>query len=73
MSRDFVYWLRGYIELSEKNNNRGMTADQVKMINDHLDLVFVTEGSNFNNDSKKFLESYNPNYNFRYMSCSLAQ
>lgn len=36
--RDFCYWLHGYMELTEEF--KGLTAEQVKTIEDHLDLVF---------------------------------
>lgn len=34
--RDFVYWLRGFIELAKPE---GMTLEQVKEVKRHLDLV----------------------------------
>ena len=36
---NFCYWLRGYIELS--GDDVSLTPNQVKMINDHLDLVMI--------------------------------
>jgi len=36
--RDFVYWLRGFLELRE-NNEAGLTAKQVNVIDDHLSEV----------------------------------
>ena len=35
-SRDFVYWLPGYFELTEGNQ---LTENQVQAIKDHLSLV----------------------------------
>lgn len=40
-SRDFAYWLQGFFELSKDND--GLTTEQVKMIQAHLNLVFVHE------------------------------
>lgn len=34
----FVYWLQGYFELSKDNN---LTEEQVKVIKEHLQLVFA--------------------------------
>lgn len=39
-SRDFVYWLQGFMELSETSN---LSERQVDMIKNHLNLVFVHE------------------------------
>ncbi len=38
-SRDFCFWLQGYFELG----NKTLTGEQVEMIQDHLNLVFVHE------------------------------
>lgn len=35
--RDFVYWLQGFFEIS---GAKTMTEDQVKMVRNHLNLVF---------------------------------
>lgn len=45
-SRDFVYWLQGYFEITDATSNRapeGLTEGQVEMIKKHLSLVFVHE------------------------------
>lgn len=39
-SRDFVYWLQGYFEIS---NNNVLLEDQVKVIKNHLAMVFKHE------------------------------
>lgn len=39
-SRDFTYWLRGYLELSETES---LTKEQLAMIKEHLNLVFKQE------------------------------
>lgn len=39
-SRDFCYWLQGYIEISK---SKTLTADQMKIIKNHLSMVFVHE------------------------------
>lgn len=42
-ARDFVYWLQGYFELG--GGADGLSRDQVKMVKDHLGLVFKHEAS----------------------------
>jgi hypothetical protein len=44
-SRDFCYWLQGYIEIQSARTapSLAMTEDQVKTISSHLNLVFVHE------------------------------
>ena len=37
-SRDFVYWLQGFFELSEVKT---LTEEQVKIIKTHLNMVFI--------------------------------
>lgn len=39
-SRDFCYWLQGFFELS---NDQILSSSQLKMIQDHLKLVFIHE------------------------------
>ena len=39
-SRDFVYWLQGFFELSD---DRTITEHQIDCIKKHLSLVFVHE------------------------------
>jgi hypothetical protein len=41
-SRDFAYWLQGFLELSE-GSGEGMTPRQVECIKKHLAMVFVHE------------------------------
>lgn len=38
--RDFIYWLNGYLELSDAKT---LTAEQVKCVKDHLKLVLKKE------------------------------
>lgn len=40
-SRDFAYWLQGYLELSDKKE--GFTSTQVEVIRNHLNMVFEHE------------------------------
>lgn len=44
-SRDFVYWLQGYIEIQSARTapSLALTEEQVKTIKNHLALVFVHE------------------------------
>lgn len=39
-SRDFCYWLMGFFEVSRPDV---MTSDQVRMVRNHLNLVFKHE------------------------------
>ncbi len=49
-SRDFCYWLQGFFEVASMTQNEaikpevcGLSASQVSMIRNHLNLVFVHE------------------------------
>jgi len=45
-SRDFVYWLQGFFEITEASSNRpseGLTQNQADLIKRHLALVFKHE------------------------------
>jgi len=39
-SRDFVYWLQGFMEISGAQE---ITKEQVSVIKKHLEIVFVHE------------------------------
>lgn len=39
-SRDFVYWLQGFFEIS---NTETVTPEQTKIIKNHLNMVFKHE------------------------------
>lgn len=39
-SRDFIYWLQGYLELSREPS---LDGEQVELIRRHLNLVFIHE------------------------------
>lgn len=40
-SRDFAFWLQGFFELTEPDTYpKGLTPYQVRMIKEHLGLVF---------------------------------
>lgn len=56
-SRDFVYWLQGYFEISDPNND-GLSIDEdgVGMIRKHLALVFKHEIDPSYGDEKKQAE-----------------
>jgi hypothetical protein len=49
-SRDFMYWLRGYLE---SNGTTGITSAQVKVIDNHLGLALQTEAN-----AKRLTEDY---------------
>lgn len=40
-SKEFVFWLQGFFELSEPN--KPLTMEQVQIIKNHLKLVFLYE------------------------------
>jgi hypothetical protein len=43
-SRDFCFWLQGYLEISSLNDSQiSLSYEQIGMIRSHLDLVFVHE------------------------------
>lgn len=45
---NFTYWLQGYLELSRRgtiNRNVPLDSVQIKIIEDHLDLVFTKKTS----------------------------
>lgn len=43
-SRDFCFWLQGWFELNQTIDHReGATPETLKMIKDHLNLVFYHE------------------------------
>lgn len=37
---EFCYWLQGYVELQPEGKLTGLSADQMKVISEHLQLVF---------------------------------
>jgi hypothetical protein len=52
----FCYWLQGFFELS---NSETITPLQVKVIKDHLNLVFKKETPNITSDIlKEFPDSF---------------
>lgn len=42
-SRDFCYWLQGFFELRNASEGSALTTDQTKMVQSHLNMVFVHE------------------------------
>ena len=45
-SRDFCYWLQGYLEIGQADKNKGaesLSYQQVECIQKHLALVFIHE------------------------------
>lgn len=45
LARDFCYWLQGYFEITNSSSGKlpleGMTAEEVSVVSNHLNLVFV--------------------------------
>lgn len=56
-SNEFAYWLQGALEMNPDMLEKGMTPEQVKTIQDHLDLVFdkVTPDRFSQDDAKPFI------------------
>lgn len=42
-SRDFCYWLQGYLELRDVHHPEGMSEAQLSTVKQHLALVFTHE------------------------------
>lgn len=42
-SRDFCYWLQGYLEISAAHGPASLTNDQLECVQKHLGLVFTHE------------------------------
>lgn len=40
-TRDFCYWLQGFFELNGMMLNTTLNPDQVKVIKNHLNMVFL--------------------------------
>ncbi len=40
-SRDFCYWLQGFFEIAKPQE--GLSQEQLKMIQNHLNMVFIHE------------------------------
>lgn len=49
-SRDFVYWLQGFLEIGKPEV---LTKEQLEMVQKHLNLVFVHEIDPTFGDKKK--------------------
>lgn len=60
-SNEFIYWLQGALEMNPEMLEKGMSPQQVKTIQDHLDLVFnkVTP-DRFENNIVDYDSSGNP-------------
>lgn len=52
-SRDFVFWLQGFFEISNPTN---LSEEQVGMIKNHLALVFRHDASLCPSESEKPME-----------------
>ncbi len=70
LSRDFCYWLMGFFELSAQGES--LDANQVKIIKNHLEMVFKHEidpsmGDKTHQDQLRKLHSPGPNPNTKLM------
>ena len=55
-SRDFCFWLQGFFEIADKSDTAGakdLSREQLKLIRDHLGLVFAHEIDPTFGDKKK--------------------
>lgn len=53
-SREFCYWLQGYMELADSAIVTGMSGQQIQVIKNHLNLVFHHEiDPSYGGDPKK--------------------
>ncbi len=57
-AEEFAYWLQGALEMNPGMLKKGMTAEQVQTIQDHLNLVFnkVTPDRFHNLDVDKLIK-----------------
>jgi hypothetical protein len=55
-SRDFCYWLQGFIEISHVGGDVRLSADQLACVKAHLNLVFKHEIDPSFGDEKKQAE-----------------
>ena len=60
-SRDFCYWLQGYLEIrAEELNPKGLNESQVECIQKHLALVFKHEiDPSFGEDQEELNKIHN--------------
>ncbi len=65
-AQDFTYWLQGFFEMTPKNE---LSEEQVKMIREHLALVFNKVTPN-QIDFTKYQPSTDPMYNPNQIICS---
>lgn len=57
-SRDFCYWLQGYLEVTAAAEAVTLTTEQITCVQKHLALVFVHEiDPSFPPSQKKVLDS----------------
>jgi len=57
-SRDFCYWLQGYLEVTAAAEAVTLTAEQIACVQKHLGLVFVHEiDPSFPASQKKLLDA----------------
>ena len=52
-SLDFCYWLQGFFEISKDSELKNLDENQVKTIQEHLQLVLKKETSIPNNNDEK--------------------
>lgn len=64
--RDFVYWLQGYLELS---NTQFLSSEQVKIIQDHLSLVLYKTTPQYNTTTTTSSGIYGLQYPLMVTSC----
>jgi len=70
-AENFCYWLQGWFELSKTNGGVTMNDDAVKMIEDHLKLVFEKVTPNYDHKpsllNRSLLDAVSPSISDRIM------
>ena len=62
-SRDFCYWLQGYIELASTDGTPVLSQEKMECIKKHLNMVFVHEiDPSFGKDNATLDLIHNPRY-----------
>ena len=70
-SRDFAFWLQGFFEITDSNE---LTQNQVKMIKNHLNLVFKHEIDNSISGNPVELQNiHNGTINQNYLNSELLR
>lgn len=47
-SLEFCYWLQGFLEITQNDRFRHLNNEQIKIVEDHLKLVFEKKTPDYN-------------------------